>query len=109
VKGVRKLRTEDGYIVRRVLNGEPEAFGLLVDRYKASIYAFAYVKLRNFHDAEDVAKEVFIKAYQKLRELRRGDGAVCRSPYLISKPRDPAGTTALWMKQSKPLPQQKGL
>ncbi len=70
---MRKLRTEDGYIVRRVLNGEPEAFGLLVDRYKASIYAFAYVKLRNFHDAEDVAQEVFIKAYQKLRELRRYD------------------------------------
>lgn len=67
------MRTEDGYIVQRCLNGEPEAFGLLVDKYKASIYAFVYVKLRNFHDAEDVAQDVFIKAYEKLRNLRRYD------------------------------------
>ena len=67
------MRTEDGYIVHRCLNGEPEAFGLLIDRYKEAIYAFAYVKLRNFHDAEDVAQEVFIKAYRKLASLKQYD------------------------------------
>jgi len=67
------MRTEDGYIIYRCLNGEPEAFGLLVDKYKASIYAFIYAKLRNFHDAEDVTQEVFIKAYRNLRTLRRWD------------------------------------
>lgn len=67
------MRTEDGKIVSKCLNGEPEAFGFLVDRYKESVYAFAYSKLRNFHDAEDVTQEVFLKAYQKLRTLRRWD------------------------------------
>jgi len=67
------MRTEDGYIVQKCLSGEPEAFGLLVDKYKASIYAFVYVKLRNFHDAEDVTQDIFIKAYQKLANLRRYD------------------------------------
>jgi hypothetical protein len=34
VKGERKLRTEDGYIVRRVLNGEPEELaGISTDPY----------------------------------------------------------------------------
>jgi RNA polymerase sigma factor (sigma-70 family) len=67
------MRTEDGFIIQKCLNGEPEAFGLLVDKYKASIYAFVYAKLRNFHDAEDVTQETFIKAYRKLRDLRKWD------------------------------------
>ncbi len=67
------MRTEDGYVVNKCLNGEPEAFGFLMDKYKGSVYAFAYSKLRNFHDAEDVTQEVFIKAYQKLRSLKRWD------------------------------------
>ncbi len=67
------MRTEDGYIVHKCLNGDTAAFGLLVDKYKASIYALAYSKLNNFHDAEDITQETFIKAYQKLRTLRWWD------------------------------------
>jgi len=65
------LRTEDGYIVGRCLNGEKAAFGFLVDKYREAVYALAYSKVRNFHDAEDITQEVFIKAYRKLHTLRR--------------------------------------
>ena len=73
--GSSEVRTEDGYIVSKCLNGESEAFGLLVDKYKEGIYAFIYAKLRdsgfrNFQDAQDVTQAVFIKAYEKLRALR---------------------------------------
>jgi RNA polymerase sigma factor (sigma-70 family) len=68
-----KMRTEDGYVIHKCLNGDKAAFGLLVDKYKASIYALAYSKLRSFEDAEDVTQEVFIKAYLKLRTLRWWD------------------------------------
>jgi len=64
------MRTEDGHIIYKCLNGDRVAYGLLVDKYKESIYALAYSKLGNFHDAEDVTQEVFIKAYQKLRTLK---------------------------------------
>ena len=67
------MRTEDGYIIHKCLNGDSAAFGLLVDKYKASIFALAYFKLQNFHDAEDITQEVFIKAYQKLSTLKRWD------------------------------------
>lgn len=67
------MRTEDGYIVDKCLNGDSSAFGFLVDKYKASVYAFAYSRLGNFHDAEDVSQEVFIKAYRSLSKLRRYD------------------------------------
>jgi RNA polymerase sigma-70 factor (ECF subfamily) len=64
---------EDGQIIYKCLNGEPEAFGFLIDKYKESVYYFAYAKLLNFHDAEGVTQEVFIKAYKNLRSLRRWD------------------------------------
>ncbi len=67
------MRTEDGQIIHKCLNGDTAAFGLLVDKYKASIYALAYSKLHNFHDAEDVTQEAFIKAFRKLRTLRWWD------------------------------------
>ena len=67
------MRTEDGYIIHKCLNGDSAAFGLLVDKYKESIYALAYSKLRNFHDAEDITQEVFLKAYQKLHTLKWWD------------------------------------
>ena len=67
------MRTEDGAIIDKCLNGDKAAFGLLVDKYKASIYALAYSRLRNFHDAEDVTQEVFITAFRKLRTLRWWD------------------------------------
>jgi RNA polymerase sigma factor (sigma-70 family) len=71
-----KMRTDDGYIINKCLNGEPEAFGLLVDKYKAGIFAFVYARLHNFHDAEDVTQNVFIKAYRSLHTLKRWDSFV---------------------------------
>jgi len=44
------MRSEDGSIIYRCINGESEAFGLLVDKYKEGIYAFIYAKIRNFHE-----------------------------------------------------------
>ena len=70
------MRTEDGYIVQKCLDGDSAAFGLLVDRYKKSIYALAYSKVHNFHDAQDITQEAFIKAYRNLRTLRRWDNFI---------------------------------
>jgi RNA polymerase sigma-70 factor (ECF subfamily) len=67
------MRMADKYIINKCLNGDSTAFGILVDKYKESVYALAYSKLRNFHDAEDVTQEAFMKAYQNLRTLRQWD------------------------------------
>jgi RNA polymerase sigma factor (sigma-70 family) len=67
------MRTDDGHIIFQCLNGDPEAFGILVDKYKEGIYAYTYAKLQNWHDAEDLSQEVFIQAYQKLHTLKRWD------------------------------------
>jgi RNA polymerase sigma factor (sigma-70 family) len=70
------MRSEDGGIIHECLNGETEAFGLLVDKYKEGIYAFVYGKLRDFQNAQDVTQEVFLQAYRDLRSLRRWESFV---------------------------------
>ena len=67
------MQTDDGYIIQKCLDGDSAAFGLLVDKYKKSIYALAYSRIHNFHDAQDIAQEVFIKAYKDLPTLRHWD------------------------------------
>ena len=74
--GDKRMRTEDGYIICECLNGKPEAFGMLVDKYKAGIYAFVYVQIGDFHSAQDVTQEVFIHAYRNLSSLRRWESFV---------------------------------
>ena len=55
----------DSEIVQRIFQGEVNAFGLLLDRYKD--HALNIIKKRiPAKDVEDVVQEVFVKAYQSL-------------------------------------------
>jgi RNA polymerase sigma factor (sigma-70 family) len=65
------MQTDDGRIIQDCLGGKPQAFGILVDKYKEGVYAYIYAELRDFHDAQDVTQEVFLQAYRDLRSLRR--------------------------------------
>jgi len=55
--------------IQKVLNGEHAAYAFLVDRYKGMAYSIALKILDNEEDAQDVAQEGFIKAYQQLRQF----------------------------------------
>ena len=61
---------EDDILVKKCLGGEKDAFGVLVSKYKDAVYGLAYSKVRNFHDAQDIAQESFIDAYKNLRSLK---------------------------------------
>jgi RNA polymerase sigma-70 factor, ECF subfamily len=49
---------------------DPEAFGLLYDRYCEAIYRFVYRRLRDREAAEDVTGEVFFKALRAIGGYR---------------------------------------
>jgi len=61
---------EDDLLVQQCLDGNKDAFGALVDRYKNAVHGLAYSKVHNLHDAEDIAQEAFINAYRNLRSLK---------------------------------------
>ncbi len=69
-KGWASLRSEDEMFVTRCLEGDQTAFAFLVDKYKEVVHAYAYRNVGDYQQAEDIAQEVFIKAYRKLAQLK---------------------------------------
>lgn len=60
----------DVVLVEACRKGDPTAFEELVDRYKDRIYNVAYRFLGNHEDAQDVAQEVFIRAFRGIKGFR---------------------------------------
>lgn len=63
---------EEQVLVRAVQNGDEDAFGALVDRYLDSAFAMAVSVLRNAHDAEDAVQSAFIRALERIDQLKPG-------------------------------------
>ena len=57
-------------LVERARRGDTEAFGDLVDLHRQAVYRAALAALRSPEDAEDVAQEAFVTAFQKLDGFR---------------------------------------
>lgn len=57
-------------LVRAVLAGQNTAYGKLYDRYAPLVRAICYDSTRNLADAQDVAQDAFVRAYEKLDRLR---------------------------------------
>jgi RNA polymerase sigma-70 factor (ECF subfamily) len=64
----------DAELVERAQSGDAGAFGTLVERHRAAVYRAALAVLGSAPDAEDVAQEALVTAYQKLGGFR-GDAA----------------------------------
>jgi RNA polymerase sigma-70 factor (ECF subfamily) len=62
----------DQVYIDKILNGEVNAYSFLIDKYKDMVYTIANKILRNREDAEEVAQDTFMKAYQKL-DTFKGD------------------------------------
>ncbi len=60
----------DTQLVEKTLGGDVSAFGILVNRYRGLVYGLVYHVVGSFHDAEDIAQEAFIKAYDNLSTLK---------------------------------------
>lgn len=58
-------------IIDRVLAGEEGAYALLVNKHKSYAYTIALKIVRSSEEAEEVAQDAFIKAFQNLRKFNR--------------------------------------
>ena len=61
----------DTELVQAVLDGEKQAFAVLVKRYERPVRAVALDVLGDYHSAADVSQEAFVCAYEKLAGLRK--------------------------------------
>jgi RNA polymerase sigma-70 factor, ECF subfamily len=60
---------EDRELVRQAKDGDKEAFESLVRRHQSRVFAVAGGILRNREDVEDIAQQVFLKAYFSLKRF----------------------------------------
>ena len=73
----------DEDLVRRVQQGDKSAFDLLVIKYQHKIIQLVNGYIKDCSEAQDVAQEVFIKAYRALPEFR-GEAAFFTWLYRIA-------------------------
>ena len=53
--------------IRRVQQGEGEAFGELVEKYQQRIFSIVFHLVRRRDEVEDLAQEIFFKAFRAIR------------------------------------------
>jgi len=53
--------------IRRVQKGDGETFGLLVEKYQQRIFSILFHLVRRRDEVEDLAQEVFFKAFRAIR------------------------------------------
>ena len=61
---------EDWSIVESCLNGNREAYALLVKKYEKSIFNIVCRLIGTTEEARDITQETFIKAYKSLRQVK---------------------------------------
>ena len=65
------MKNDDVQLIQRVLDGDDTAFSVLVKKYQRSVHALVWRKIGDFHIAEDITQDTFLKAYQRLSTLKK--------------------------------------
>ena len=86
----------DNEIISRVLKGEQNAYAELVNRYQAYVFTLVLRMVKSREDAEEVAQDVFVKAYRSLADFR-GESKFSTWLYTI------ANTTSITFLRKKKL------
>lgn len=60
-------------IIKEIKVGNTEAFGLLIERYKESLYSFIFYSIKNEAAAQDIYQDTLVKALTKLKDYREED------------------------------------
>ena len=60
----------DSEIIGRILRGEQQAFAELVNRYQNFVFSITLRYTDNREDAEEIAQDIFVKAYRSLADFR---------------------------------------
>ena len=59
----------DAELYEAAMAGGSEAFAPIVERYADAVFGIALARLGDFHDAQDVAQQAFVEAFERLSGL----------------------------------------
>ena len=60
----------DVQLIHRVLSGDDEAFTTLVRKHQKSVHALAWRRIGDFHFAEEIVQDTFLRVYKGLPKLK---------------------------------------
>lgn len=63
-------RDNDIQLIHRILSGDDIAFSILVQKHQKSVHTFVWRRINDFHIAEEITQDTFLKAHQKLTTLK---------------------------------------
>ena len=63
-------KNSDQSYIEKVKNGDSNAFAFLINRYKSMTYTLAIRIVKSHEDAEEVAMDSFLKAFQKIDSFK---------------------------------------
>jgi RNA polymerase sigma factor (sigma-70 family) len=63
-------RQNDNDLISSVLNGDTATYAVLVDRYQSYVFTLCFRMIKTREDAEELAQDVFVKAYRYLKDFR---------------------------------------
>lgn len=64
------ITPNDNEVIAKVLKGDHQAFALLVNKYQNYVFTLALRFTKTREDAEEIAQDVFIKAYRALADFK---------------------------------------
>lgn len=77
------MTTNDQHYINLIIDGDTNAFTVLVNRYKDLVYTLTLRMMKNREEAEEVAQDTFIKAYKSLSKFK-GDSKFSTWIYKIA-------------------------
>ena len=61
---------DDVQLIQRILAGDGEAFTALVRKHQKSVHALVWRRVGDFHFAEEITQDTFLRVYEKLPTLK---------------------------------------
>ena len=61
---------DDVQLIHKILSGDAEAFTALVRKHQKGVHALAWRKIGDFHYAEEITQDVFVRVYKHLPKLK---------------------------------------
>jgi RNA polymerase sigma-70 factor (ECF subfamily) len=61
---------DDKHYIKQTIEGNSNAFAVLVDRYKDLVFTLAYKMLKNKEEAEEISQDTFIKIFKSLNKFK---------------------------------------